>query len=665
MKLVMQRKILVVFLLSSISVALVIWLIAGQYANNVVLFKNLLLSFYLFLSIWILVEKLNNYGLSLLFSVISILILGIFHSFWIFTAILVFLLAIFLYGFRKCGCSVKFSKCLDIFLISIISIGLALIAISGMARGYGNLWIDYKILNAAVHIDTLFHVACANMINNYHTISTGLHGLPIMGNHVFSHFLYGNISNILNVFTYQVYGYSTFIVFIPLLFLSSMSFAEELVPSKNNFGLYISFLLLISIFIGFLGRDTFITYGLLGDSYFISESYLISLIMLYAFLSYLLCAKNKPSFILSLLFLIVLSASKISVGFMGLILLLICELFGGGDLKKTSGTEKSIQLLILTFKKKIFSMSSVKAAIYILLFFAYTGYFLFFIGSLNNDLLTFEFLYYAKLHLNQAVNEQFGEIGSLIIFFFTHYFFVLLSIILVAMYYFFERSSFDRLKEMLLFLIVVSLAGFIPLSIKEFPSVYYFTNISMFFAIPIILSSKDFISKGAFTSNLRGIAVFTAAIVLFGMYGTLNNGIPYLMKKIGKLEKYKDKITRSSSITPYIRQLESINENEGLGNFMVYIPKKEVDFWSDSDSISIRNAFIIPAISGQPALFGLPHAKRHGYGYDNYSKTVFNEARLDKICHERLCEETKRLGFEGYITVGSSSYEIINCETSP
>lgn len=661
----MQRKLLVVFLLSSISIAVIIWLIAGQYANNIVLFKNLLLNLYLFLSIWILVDKLKNYGLALLFSVISILILGIFHSFWAFTAILVFLLIIFLYGFRKSRCSVKVSTCLDIFLISVISIVLALIAISGMARGYGNLWIDYKILNAALHIDTLFHVACANMINNYHTISTGLHGLPFIGNHVLSHFLYGNISNVLNVFTYQVYGYTTFIAFVPLLFLSAMSFAEELVPSKSSFGFYISFLLLISIFIGFLGRDTFVTYGLLGDSYFISESYLISLIMLYAFLSYLLCAKNKPSFILSLLFLIVLSASKISVGFMGLILLLICELFGGGDLKKLSGTEKSIQVLIITFKRKICSMSSVKTAIYILLFFSYAAYFLFFTGSLNNDQLTFEFLYFAKLHLNQAVNEQFGGVGSLIVFFLTHYFFVLLSIVLVIMYYFFDRNSFDRLKMTFLFLIVVTFVGFLPLCLSDI-SARYFSNISMFFAISIILSCKNYISKEAFTSNLRGIAVVTTVMVLFGMYGSLNYGRAYLIKVIGKLEKQKERITRpSKSITPYIRQLKSISGNDGLKKFLVYIPKQEADFWSDSDGTSIRNAFTIPAISGRPALFGLPHAKRRGYGYESYSKTLFNEARSDKICHERLCEETKRLGFEGYITVGSSSYEIINCKTSP
>jgi len=658
MKLDMKRKILVVFLITSISVATIVSLIAGQYANNVILFKNLLLSLYLFLSIWILVEKLNNYGLALLFSVISILILGIVHSFWVFTAFLVILLTIFLHGFRKSRCSVGFSTYLNIFLLSVISIGLALIAITGMARGYGNLWIDYRILNGALHIDTLFHVAYANMINNYHAVSTGLHGLPFIGYHVFSHFLYGNISNILDVFTYQVYGYTTFIVFIPLLFLSAMSFAEELVPSKNDFNLYISFLLLVSIFIGFLGRDTFATYGLLWDSYFISESYLISLIMLYAFLSYLICAKYKPNIILALLFLIVLSASKISVGCMGLILLVICELYLWGDLKKISGTKKSIQVLNLRLKSEVCFKNILKAAIYIMLFAFLASFFV----HPNNSLFNFEFLSYAKLHLNQSVNEQFGELESLIIFFFTHYFFVLLSIILVTMYYYYDRSSFDRLKEMFLFLIVVSLVGFMPLSIKGMPSVFYFTNISMFVAIPIILSSKNYISKEAFTSNLKGIAVATTAIVLFGMYGSLNNGIPYLMREIGKVEKQKARIIRSSSITPYIRQLKYINKKNSLKKYMVYISKQEVDFWSDSDPISIKNAFIIPAISGRPALFGLPHAKRCGYGYDEYNKALFIEAHSDRISHERLCKETRKLGFNGYIMVGSSSYDIIDCK---
>ena len=658
----MQRKILVFFLLHSISTALIISLIADKYANNVIIFKNLLFSLYLFLSIWIMVEKLNNYGLALLFSFISILILGIFHSFLVFLAVLVFLLVIFLYGLRNIRCAIRLSTCLNTFLIAVISIILALIAISGMARGYGDLWIDYRIMNAAVNIDTLFHVACANMINNYHTISTGLHGLPFWGYHVFSHFLYGNISNILNVFTYQVYGYTTFIVFIPLLFLSSMSFAEELTPSKNKFGLYISFLLLVSIFIGFLGRNAFVRYGLLWDSFFNSESYLISLIMLFAFLSYLLSAINKPTFFLSLLFLIVLFTSKISVGFMGFMLLIVCELFSGGDLKNLSGTEKPIQRLIIIFKKKICSRSLLKIAIYIFLFVCMGSFFI----QFNNNQFKFEFIYIAKQYLNPSVIDQFGRLGSLIVFFFTHYFFVLLSILLFVMYYFFNRNSFDRLKKMFLFLIIATLAGFFPLCMPiSGGGGYYFSNISMFFAIPIILSCKNYISKEAFTSNLRGIAVVTTLIVLYGMYGSLKYGTPYLKSEIGRLAELGRivGIVGSSPVTPYIRQLKSIGENDGLKKFLVYIPKQETNFWGNSDSLlSKRRAFVIPVVSGRPALFGLPHAKRYGYGYDSYSKTLFNEADSDKISHERLCEETRRLGFEGYIMVSSSTYEIVKCK---
>lgn len=656
----MRRKILVVFLFTSIFVAIIMLFIAGDHANKVAIYKNLLLSFYLFLSIWLMIEKLNNYGLALLLSVISILIFGMFHSFWIFTAFLGFLFTIFLYGFRKSICSVKYSICLDISLMSVISIGLASVAISGMARGYGDLWIDYKILNANLHIDTLFHIASANMINNYHTISTGLHGLPFMGNHVFSHFLYGNISNIFNVFTYQVYGYTTFIVFIPLLFVSSMSFAEELVPSRNNFSLYISFLILISIFIGFLGRLTFDKYGLLWDSYFISESYLVSLIILYAFLSYLLNPVRKPHFILSLLFLIVLSTSKISVGLMGLIILLIREWFSWGDYKDLSATKLTTQISLVTLKREVCSISLVKMAVYAIVFSYISS--LFFTGSQNDSHYNFELLSYAKLHLSQYVVEKLGIIGSLFVYLFTHNFFVLLSIVLMTLYYFLERRSFNRLKEMFLFMILVSIVGFMFLNIKGLPGVYYFTNISMFFAIPILLSSKNYISMEAFSSNIRGIAVFSAIIICFGTYGCMNYGFPYVIKTINQLKRQKTHITGTSLITPYIEQLKKINRNDVLKKFLVYVPKQESNFWTESNITSIKNAFIIPAISGHPALFGLPHAMRHGYGYDNYHKTVFNEAGADKICRERLCEETRRLGFEGYIMVGSSSFEIVKCQ---
>lgn len=305
-------------------------------------------------------------------------------------------------------------------------------------------------------------------------------------------------------------------------------------------------------------------------------------------------------------------------------------------------------------------MNLLKVAIYIFLF-AYMASF--FSCPQSNGQFNFKFLYIAKTYLNSSLISQFGRSGSCIVFLFTHYFFVWLSLLLMIMYYFFNRTAFDSLRKMLLFLIVVTLSGFIPLSLPiPGGSGYYFSNISMFFAIPIILSCKNYISKEAVTSNLRGIAVVTIAIVLCGLYGSLNYGIPYLMKEIGNIEKQKTQITVSSSITPYIRQLKSISRNNGLENFLVYIPKQEAGFWSDSDSISIKNAFLIPAISGRPALFGLPHAKRRGYGYDSYSKTLFNEARSDEISHERLCEETRRLGFEGYITVGSSSYEIVKCK---
>ena len=61
-------------------------------------------------------------------------------------------------------------------------------------------------------------------------------------------------------------------------------------------------------------------------------------------------------------------------------------------------------------------------------------------------------------------------------------------------------------------------------------------------------------------------------------------------------------------------------------------------------------------------MFGLPlRYDASGYGYGSYSETIFDEARSDEISHERLCEETRRLGFEGYIVVRAASCERYEC----
>ncbi len=665
MQLSFQRRILVVFIFTSISVSVIIFVIAGAFANSVVIFRNLLLSLYFLLSIWLLSERLSNYGMALILSVILLLFMGVLSSFAFFIIILFALLAIFLYKYKDFGSRSRDRRlCLDTVSIPVIAVILALVALSGTIRGYGDFWVDYKVLSASLHKDTFFHTAMSNMINHYRADSTGLHGLPHQGYHVFSHFLYGMVSNTLDIKTYQVYGHSTLIVFIPLLFLSAMSLAEELVPSKNNTSLYVSFLVLISIFVGFLGRANFSDYGLLWDSYFVSESYLVSLILLFAFLSYLLSKNRRGNILISSLFLFLLSACKISVGLMGFVILIANELFFLHKLNiRMLIKDRNLPFLLKeTVKQLIHHEHEIaRIATYTILF----GYMYARFSPGGSEGNNFEFLYLAgSQYLSQHIVDRGRTIAS-VVYILVHYFFVWISMLILLTYYLLDKNEFESIKKLSLFLVLVTVVGFIPLSMPMFvTSCYYFSNISMFVAMPIILSLKRYVSKEAFITGSRRAAIIMVSIFALGISGSFYYGVPYLKDVVEALYNQIDVVSATTPATGYVRQLQEISTDASTKSFLVYIAKQETDFW-DTDGLCERRPFVIPAVSERPALFGLPSntCERAVYfGYEKYSKALFDEASLARINPERLCQETLKLGFDGYVDVTSSSYDSIRCQ---
>ena len=73
------------------------------------------------------------------------------------------------------------------FLAAII---FAAISFSATNRGYANFLSDQEISYGIAHIDVVWHSTWASIINNYGQVSTGLHGLPDLRYHVFSHFFW-------------------------------------------------------------------------------------------------------------------------------------------------------------------------------------------------------------------------------------------------------------------------------------------------------------------------------------------------------------------------------------------------------------------------------------------------------------------------------------------
>jgi hypothetical protein len=192
-------------------------------------------------------------------------------------------------------------------LMSMIGVATSL----GVWRAYTSFDMIWRLHSGTVHQDTLFHASIAAMIKNYGIASTGLHGLIEIPYHTLSHALFASVSLISGLGVIEVYGVATWVLFAPLLIfavsaLCCMLDQTELLPLHLVWGLVAGLLVVMPFLFGRWALD---------DSYFVSESYLISLGLFV--LGMALLFKHRltlPDLILVILLSGLISNAKLSVG---------------------------------------------------------------------------------------------------------------------------------------------------------------------------------------------------------------------------------------------------------------------------------------------------------------------------------------------------------------
>ncbi len=212
---------------------------------------------------------------------------------------------------QKCKISFK----LDLKQLA-VAIFLALFAIS--ISDYVGFNSIKSIAIGQIHHDTLFHTSIAAMLKNYGVPSTGLNGLIPIKYHIFSHMVFAGVSKMTGTSVFVVYSCFTKMFLIPLFFWVIINLLEtSKYIQSNEVNKFLSIFTSTLILLNFLFKN----FGLWFDSIFISESFLMSLVILIPFLS-LTCLDNKNLFIL-LILTVVLSLTKISVGFIFLVSFLV------------------------------------------------------------------------------------------------------------------------------------------------------------------------------------------------------------------------------------------------------------------------------------------------------------------------------------------------------
>ncbi|QVW24720.1 hypothetical protein KJF94_03820 [Pseudomonas hormoni] len=188
---------------------------------------------------------------------------------------------------------------------------IGVLTVLGVRGSYSSFDIIPRLHAGMVHQDTLFHASIAAMFKNYSLISTGLNGLVELSYYIFSHILMAAISILSGSSVLEVYGVAPLVLFSPLL-IFAVTASSAMLDQDERLSLPIVWgvtALLLSIL------PWLFSPWALWDSFFVSESYLVSLGVFVLGLGLLFKRVLVFSDLLLILVLAVLiSSAKASVG---------------------------------------------------------------------------------------------------------------------------------------------------------------------------------------------------------------------------------------------------------------------------------------------------------------------------------------------------------------
>lgn len=502
-------------------------------------------------------------------------------------------------------CKVKFS-----------AIALALVQLPYFTLQFSQLNNEARLVNSQLHIDTLYHTAIAAMLKMNHVVSHGLHGLGPLEYHFGSHVFMAALSNIGFSSAFQSYNYFFVFLCIPLLGVAIISMAEELLPSQNDSDFYKKLLTYVFLFLctGILLVGSFLYRFALWRSFFESESYTLSLILLMCLFSISLNSKLDmiKRFLLVSAVVGFMSLTKVSTGFCGLSLIGSWALLTSEKWwTKKWWMQWSILLFCGLLFLVLFRLINPGMSDAIIEPFQFVRTYVDFHGPFWLTLTLFiilhfifpvsSLLYYGFYRINKAITPFIPQWWALGIF-----------------------LSFAIGLGSVLILYVTGGSGF------------YFSNVSMFMALPVLLCIPQ-AGKKLFLKHSKIYTIFF--VLLSFVYG------PRLL--VSGVKNFLGKVRQpipATELQVYVEKLHKIRDDASSLNALVYIPRTETAYWKSLDCRG--TGYLIPAVSERPALYAWPSKDCYAFlcGPRFHSDGLCEKSQ-ESYTDSELMNEAKRLGY--------------------
>ncbi|WP_040503448.1 hypothetical protein [Herbaspirillum lusitanum] len=633
---------LVTFTFSGLFVSIFGAALVGQWEQKSVFLLASAINIYFALAIWAGVKRFHNFGIAILLAIVPCVLSLLFKFQYLIPALSILYLYFLIRSFSHSG---NFPKVAFIGL-PLVAVGYALI-ILGTPQAT-DIFFPSKMLVGQFSTDSFFHMAIASMIEQFGQVSIGAHGLVPIKYYTLSHYFFASIAYLGGVPVLASYSAMYSIVLIPLLFLSISAVAEGISDSRS-IGEYIVRQFFIGlIFSGFLGygpSDLFARYAM-WTSFFSSESYTLSIILLCAMLSLL----NIKRF--------------------GVHLIAVCACIALMCQAKASTAVIAYGL----YAAHLLFFSSFKYKQRLIVFAVFTLVILVCFKSITpqtSEMLKIDYFDFVKNYvhvqdpgmLKDVSLGDFGFWGLLLKFSGVFFFFSWICLVLVGNATFFSQGTQLLNAKALVYNGVALCGAFVAVVFMVLPggAVYYFANVSMFVALPFILiyMGASFRVAGHKHKLLSISAIIPLLVVCIGVHQLKPQALAFYDLARHKSERLP--VTdENARFADYLHQLESVRQADETKKMLVYIAKDNVNFWdAPTTTPCFSKTFAMVAVSERPALFGLQDKSRcevFFYGFNSYPDELYKLSSRQKISEKELLGEAKRLGFDGYVEVTQTGW---------
>ena len=480
-------------------------------------------------------------------------------------------------------------------------------------QGYHSLLFIQKILLGEAHVDTLFHMSIAKMIDSTFVPTTGLHGTPLIKYHWFSHFLLSGLANISQCSAVEMYNIGYPAIFIPLTI--KVAYQTTNLYTTNNFGtpikpeVFFTVLTLAYAFIDSVFLNT--------AAPFKGESYTISIILAYSFCSSLIYYTQNSQYrgvflAYSVLTIILICLTKISTGVV---------LFGGVfcvAFFKSPSIRNFLRLSALSLLVAVF--------VYFVIFPNYRAAADVSVITRINNLLKVSkggFLYCSGLILILMTSFK-GEHGR-----------------------FHWPTWIKSLQHRhYLFFIVLSLTGIAGAlyASGDGTDVFYFGSTQFYFsAVFILILINHALKQLGLSARSKTIMLFAFSVFGFlSHFATIKSFIKEYIT-ISTTEIHED-AQHLSKLLSFLKEVDFMNNKSEIA---IYVPQTEGWLHNSQTYRSLSSNFVIPAMSGIAQIRSFSDSLYHSV--DDYSLYYYKKEGnnyLSVNSDETAKMSAKQLGYK-------------------